>query len=116
MGSADAICLNPLVIEDLLPYRIIDVSVGDTHCLALTDENCVFAWGGNNVGQCGQGHTSNPITRPVKVIGLDGIGIKQISAGIMNLYIAIAFEIYCFIMFLYVFRCNTFCSMDHSTI
>lgn len=81
MGSADAICLHPLVIEELLPYRIVDISAGDNHCLALSDEHVVFAWGGNNVGQCGQGHTSNPITRPVKVIGLDGIIIRQISAG-----------------------------------
>lgn len=81
LGSADAICLQPLVIEDLLSYRIVDISAGDTHCLALTDEHVVFAWGGNNVGQCGQGHTSNPITRPVKVIGLEGTMIRQISAG-----------------------------------
>lgn len=81
LGSADAICLHPLLIEDLLPYRVVDISGGDTHCLALTDEHVVFAWGGNNVGQCGQGHTTNPITRPVKVIGLDGISIRQISAG-----------------------------------
>lgn len=65
-----------------MPYRIVDISAGDTHCLALTDEYVVFGWGGNNVGQCGLGHTSNPITRPVKVIGLDGIAIRQISAGI----------------------------------
>ncbi|XP_057655201.1 probable E3 ubiquitin-protein ligase HERC1 isoform X1 [Diorhabda carinulata] len=81
MGSADAICLRPLPVEDLTPYRIIDISAGDTHCLALSDEYVVFAWGTNSMGQCGQGHTSSPITRPLKVIGLEGVPIRQISAG-----------------------------------
>ncbi|CAG9773088.1 unnamed protein product [Ceutorhynchus assimilis] len=81
MGVADAICLQPLLIEELTPYRIIDISVGDNHCLALTDENQVFAWGTNTMGQCGQGHTSSPITRPLKVVGLEGVRVRQISAG-----------------------------------
>lgn len=33
------------------------------------------------MGQCGQGHAQSPITRPKKVIGLDGVSIHQISAG-----------------------------------
>lgn len=82
MGSADAIWLQPLLLDDLTPYRIVDISAGDNHCLALTDENIVFAWGTNSMGQCGQGHTSSPIMRPLKVVGLDGIPIRQISAGI----------------------------------
>ncbi|KAG5885881.1 hypothetical protein JTB14_019144 [Gonioctena quinquepunctata] len=81
MGSADAICLRPLLVEDLTPYRVVDISAGDTHCLALTDEHAVFAWGTNSMGQCGQGHTSSPITRPLKVIGLEGVPVRQISAG-----------------------------------
>ncbi|XP_074033510.1 probable E3 ubiquitin-protein ligase HERC1 isoform X2 [Leptinotarsa decemlineata] len=81
MGSADAICLRPLLVEDLTPFRIIDISAGDTHCLALSEEHAVFAWGTNSMGQCGQGHSSSPITRPLKVIGLEGVPIRQISAG-----------------------------------
>ncbi|XP_076258464.1 putative E3 ubiquitin-protein ligase HERC1 isoform X2 [Rhynchophorus ferrugineus] len=81
MGSADVIGLQPLLLNDLSAYRIIDISVGDNHCLALTDEYQVFAWGVNTVGQCGQGHTSSPITRPQKVMGLDGVMVRQISAG-----------------------------------
>lgn len=33
------------------------------------------------MGQCGQGHTSSPITRPLKVVGIDGVIVRQISAG-----------------------------------
>ncbi|KAK9884642.1 hypothetical protein WA026_007479 [Henosepilachna vigintioctopunctata] len=81
IGSADAICLQPMLIEDLATRRIIDLAVGDTHCLALTDDCEVYSWGSNSMGQCGQGHASTPISRPVKIIGLDGIKIRQISAG-----------------------------------
>lgn len=33
------------------------------------------------MGQCGQGNSTGPITKPKKVIGLDGVAIQQISAG-----------------------------------
>ncbi|XP_050295909.1 probable E3 ubiquitin-protein ligase HERC1 isoform X2 [Anthonomus grandis grandis] len=81
MGTADAIALQPLLIEDLFVHRIVDISVGDNHCLALTDEHTVFAWGTNTMGQCGLGHISSPITKPLKVPGLDCAMVRQISAG-----------------------------------
>lgn len=33
------------------------------------------------MGQCGQGHAQSPITRPKRVIGLDGVSVHQVSAG-----------------------------------
>ncbi|XP_044756783.1 probable E3 ubiquitin-protein ligase HERC1 [Coccinella septempunctata] len=81
IGSADATYLQPILIEDLAHHRVIDISAGDTHCLALTEDYEVYAWGTNNVGQCGLGHSSTPITRPTKVVGLDDVKIRQISAG-----------------------------------
>lgn len=80
-GATDAIHFLPLFVEDLAPYRIIDISAGDNHCLALTDGHEIFSWGSNSMGQCGQGHVCSPITRPLKVIGLEGVCIRQISAG-----------------------------------
>lgn len=50
----------------------MDISVAD---------NEVYAWGNNSMGQCGQGNSTGPITKPKKVIGLDGVAIQQISAG-----------------------------------
>ena len=47
----------------------------------LSSENEVYAWGNNTMGQCGQGHTSTPITKPKKVLGLEGVSIQQITAG-----------------------------------
>lgn len=52
----------------------------DPHCVLFAD-NEVYAWGNNTMGQCGQGHTQSPITRPKKVMGLEGVAIHQISAG-----------------------------------
>lgn len=75
------ICLTPTLVQGLVPYRIVDVSAGDNHVLALTDNYEVFAWGSNTMGQCGLGHNNNPVTRPVKVMGLGSARIRQISAG-----------------------------------
>ena len=33
------------------------------------------------MGQCGQNHATSPVTKPKKVMGLDGVAIQQISAG-----------------------------------
>ncbi|XP_042891775.1 probable E3 ubiquitin-protein ligase HERC1 isoform X3 [Penaeus japonicus] len=80
LGSSDATMLRPRPIEELAGLRIVDISAGDSHALALTHEGEVYAWGSNTMGQCGQGHTVSPITRPKKVMGLD-IAVHQISAG-----------------------------------
>lgn len=37
---------------------IYQVACGNHHCLALTDDGEVYAWGQNNAGQCGSGTTS----------------------------------------------------------
>lgn len=36
-GSAEAIILAPRIIEDLSSIRIVDISFGDSHCLALSN-------------------------------------------------------------------------------
>lgn len=81
VGSTDTMHLSPTLVNELGAYRIVDIAAGDGHCLALTDEYEVFAWGTNAMGQCGQGHTNGPITRPHKVSALSGFHIRQISAG-----------------------------------
>ncbi|XP_066501303.1 probable E3 ubiquitin-protein ligase HERC1 isoform X2 [Hoplias malabaricus] len=80
-GSSETTSLRPRFIEELSVTKIIDISCGDSHCLALSHENEVYAWGNNAMGQCGQGHTSTPITKPKKVIGLEGVSVQQITAG-----------------------------------
>ena len=63
-----------------LPLQI-DQSSDTIEMFLLSTENEVYAWGNNAMGQCGQGHSQSPITRPRKVMGLEGATIHQISAG-----------------------------------
>ncbi|XP_075939248.1 putative E3 ubiquitin-protein ligase HERC1 [Anarhichas minor] len=80
-GSSEATALRPKLIEELATTRVVDISIGDSHCLALSHDNEVYAWGNNSMGQCGQGNSTELITKPKKVVGLDGVAIQQISAG-----------------------------------
>ncbi|XP_057693796.1 probable E3 ubiquitin-protein ligase HERC1 isoform X8 [Corythoichthys intestinalis] len=80
-GSSEATALRPKLIEELATTRVVDISIGDSHCLALSHDNEVFAWGNNSMGQCGQGNSTGPITKPRKIVGLDGVTVQQISAG-----------------------------------
>jgi len=79
--AGETTSLLPQLVEDLAAVRIIDVAVGDSHVLALTHDSEVLAWGSNSMGQCGQGHSTSPITRPQRVLGLEGVPVNQISAG-----------------------------------
>ncbi len=68
----------------MLGIKIInkDIKISNLRmCAVLSSENEVYAWGNNTMGQCGQGHTSTPITKPKKVLGLEGVSIQQITAG-----------------------------------
>lgn len=45
------------------------VAIGGWHCLALTDRGTMFAWGGNEYGQCAleAGLTGRDIVEPLPV-------------------------------------------------
>ncbi|KAI6658560.1 hypothetical protein LOD99_15360 [Oopsacas minuta] len=74
-------CLEPWEMNTLSFEFIVDISVGDGHCLALTKEHTVYAWGSNNIGQCGLGHANTPVYSPTKIITPESGNINQISAG-----------------------------------
>uniref|UniRef100_A0A8D8RZ78 HECT-type E3 ubiquitin transferase n=1 Tax=Cacopsylla melanoneura TaxID=428564 RepID=A0A8D8RZ78_9HEMI len=73
--------LVPVLVTDLSSHQIVDISIGDSHVLALSQYNEVFAWGSNTMGQCGQDNFSNPVDHPSKVVGLEDVCIRQICAG-----------------------------------
>lgn len=73
--------LVPERITDLINEKVVDISCGESHVLALTDKFEVHAWGNNSMGQCGVGSSVSPLLRARKVVCLDGIRIHQISAG-----------------------------------
>jgi len=35
-GSSEATALRPKLIEELATTRVVDISIGDSHCLALS--------------------------------------------------------------------------------
>ncbi|KAK6179608.1 hypothetical protein SNE40_011927 [Patella caerulea] len=80
-GLSEYTALKPQVVKDLQNVHIVDITMGDSHCMALSHDNKIFAWGNNAMGQCGQGHSQSPVTRPRKVIGLEGVPVQQVSAG-----------------------------------
>ena len=49
--------------------------------VSLPSDHAVYAWGNNSMGQAGQGHCNTPVTKPKKILGLDGVQIRQIAAG-----------------------------------
>ena len=50
--------VTPIKIEMFIRMKIINVSCGESHVLAITEDNCIktlFSWGSNRFGQLGQG-------------------------------------------------------------
>ncbi|XP_055018993.1 LOW QUALITY PROTEIN: RCC1 and BTB domain-containing protein 1-like [Boleophthalmus pectinirostris] len=74
--------LSPvLVTANLTNKRIVQVSCGSHHSLALAHDGEVFAWGYNNCGQIGSGSTANQ-PYPRRVTGaLQGRTAVSISCG-----------------------------------
>jgi alpha-tubulin suppressor-like RCC1 family protein len=81
---------NNLLINSLSPVQVkgpggvgvldnvLAISAGQNHSLALKSDGTVWAWGLNDVGQLGNGTTTNsPV--PVQVAGLTGVA--AVSAG-----------------------------------
>lgn len=60
--------------------RIIAVAAGATHSLALREDGVLFAWGGNDYGQLGNGSTMDSST-PIEVLLPAGCKPRSISAG-----------------------------------
>ena len=93
----DTTSLAPHLVNDLAGVHIVDISTGDSHCLALTHDCEVFAWGNNVMGQCGQGHSTSPVT-PVSYTHLD-----VYKRQVYNLLIGMAFTLKDLLEYLYKF-------------
>jgi alpha-tubulin suppressor-like RCC1 family protein len=72
-SSAQRVLLPPGV-------RIVSVSAGGTHSLALGSEGEVLAWGNNEAGQLGLGDNDNR-TSPAALVVPAGVRFTQLSAG-----------------------------------
>ncbi|XP_022131000.2 probable E3 ubiquitin-protein ligase HERC2 [Pieris rapae] len=76
--GCDAHVRRPTLVEALRGKRVIHVAVGALHCLAVTSDNQVWAWGDNDHGQQGNG-TTCVNRRPALVAGVEGV--QRAAAG-----------------------------------
>ncbi|CAK1599489.1 unnamed protein product [Parnassius mnemosyne] len=74
----DAHVRRPTLVEALRGRRVVHVAVGALHCLAVTSDNQVWAWGDNDHGQQGNG-TTCVNRRPALVAGVEGV--QRAAAG-----------------------------------
>ncbi len=73
---------TPFQVDGFGPgSRVIAITAGGNHALALKSDGSVLAWGNNGSGQLGDG-SFNSRTAPVQVAGLGpGSGVIAIAAG-----------------------------------
>ncbi|WP_225409010.1 RCC1 domain-containing protein [Stigmatella hybrida] len=65
------------------PCRILAVSAGGSHSLALRSDGTVWAWGSNSAGQLGNGRKDTvPVPVPGQVVGLEGV--IAVAAGLSH--------------------------------
>ncbi|CAH7145622.1 probable E3 ubiquitin-protein ligase HERC6 [Phodopus roborovskii] len=81
IGEFKEISLTPMKVEVPGGVKIIQVSCGHDHSLALSEDSQVFSWGNNSEGQLGLGKTISCEASPQKVKSLEGIPLAQVAAG-----------------------------------
>ena len=72
--------LLPKQIEALAGQRVLAVSAGNDHSLALTADGALWSWGGGAFGQLGHGDQQNQLL-PKKVEALAGLRVLAVSVG-----------------------------------
>ena len=79
------------LISELQGKNIIDISVGTNHCLALSKDGSVYAWGGNDNGQLGLGSIGN-VNTPTKIDLAANCKIASICSGSNHSFLCTAFK------------------------
>lgn len=70
----------PKQIEHFGGKKIVDISVGSMHCLAVSEDGDVYGWGRNDQGQLGD-MSIQCRTEPTLLTGLDGKKIIGAACG-----------------------------------
>lgn len=81
LQSDEGIQPKPKIIRSLATSFVVQVSCGYKHCLALTNNGELYAWGCNDYGQLGLGMTSASVPVPSLVTSLTGVPLAFIASG-----------------------------------
>ncbi|CAL8461917.1 g1448 [Coccomyxa elongata] len=73
---------KPRRVAALRGMEITQVSTGGWHCLALDSAGLVYAWGGNEYGQCNVEWNVRDVVQPTPCV--PGLQVKQVAAGGMH--------------------------------
>ena len=92
------------VLHALAQKRVMQVACGEAHCLALTNEGTVFAWGWGSNGQLGNGYREEDFMEAGNQMSIQYVPsliqaftqpIKQISAGgLFSMFLTEEDEVY----------------------
>ncbi|XP_069599640.1 probable E3 ubiquitin-protein ligase HERC3 isoform X2 [Ranitomeya imitator] len=80
-SSAELCVPVPRLIKKFNQQKILQVSCGNQHCLAISDDGQLFSWGQNTHGQLGLGQGIAQQSSPQRVKSLEGIPLAQVTAG-----------------------------------
>lgn len=74
---------TPTLINGLKDKKVVNVSLGSWHSLALLDDGSLYSWGNETYGQTGHDSLSNTelCLHPKEIIALKDKKVIQISAG-----------------------------------
>jgi alpha-tubulin suppressor-like RCC1 family protein len=86
-SAAGKVSTVPVPVEGLEGVKIVEVSAGANHALALSHQGEVFSWGwggssvpGSSVGALGHGDVQTQ-PRPKKILALEGVKVTQLASG-----------------------------------
>jgi hypothetical protein len=71
----------PIKVNGFNEEKVVMISCGGLHSMALTERGHVFSWGYNNCGQLGLSNYNNKVNKPSITLISNDILIKKISCG-----------------------------------
>ncbi|XP_039606091.1 probable E3 ubiquitin-protein ligase HERC3 isoform X1 [Polypterus senegalus] len=81
LGTEEEVVRVPRLIKKLCEHRITQAACGSQHCIVLSKDGQLFAWGQNTNGQLGLGKGESNKISPQPLRSLAGVPLAQISAG-----------------------------------
>lgn len=71
---------KPSEINGLIDHKVVAISCGFYHSMALTEEGFVYSWGHNSYGQLGVGNNDNSC-QPIRIDFGNNVLVQKISCG-----------------------------------